>query len=99
MSSTAALTVFAKRGVLASRENSLLLRASAKALVMIVLSLLEKLERKTSSVILIDLRNVDQRDHARLCFSCVLLVFAFLRAVSPAEMREMSLSLEAGGIS
>ena len=66
---------------------------------MIVLSLLEKLERKTSSVILIDLRNVDQRDHARLCFSCVLLVFAFLRAVSPAEMREMSLSLEAGGIS
>ena len=71
MLSTAVRTVEVTKGWLAFFENSRFLTASAKAEVMIVLSLFVNVARKESSPSSMELRNCNHLDHERDRCACV----------------------------
>ena len=93
MLSTAVRTVEVTKGWLAFFENSRFLTASAKAEVMIVLSLFVNVARKESSPSSMELRNYNHLDHERDRCACVFRVSAILLADSPAAIRQKIRSL------
>ena len=87
MLSTAALTVADTKGLTSGFEKVCWWTASAKIDVKMVFCLVVKSERKMSLARSRDLRNSVHRDQERLCWDCVFLVVALLRAASEEAIR------------